>query len=415
MRKVAWLLLLFFAFTIPWEISLNLGEPLGNAARIAGILVLLAAIPALFQAGRMRRPCAFCWITLVLFLWFAGTCFWSVDIAASLVKLRAYFQEMMIVWLIWEFAHTPEDLRNLLRATVAGSWVLALLTLAAFHSSGAVSADQIRFAAYGEDPNDVARFLDLGFPLAALLVHSEPRRLLRALALGFLPVGIVAVLLTASRSGFLAALVALAGAFVILSRGQAWRMAVFALPPSLAALWLFIPGATLERLATIPEQLAGGDLNQRVNIWTTGWDAFTRAPWFGSGAGTFVTAAHTAPMDSAHNTLLSILVSGGFVALFLASLLVALAVRAAFRTHGPLRIALITSLAVWSVTTLIATVEENRTTWLLFGIALLAARLSEEDPSGLAAWFRLAPPQLSTIPRDIQERTGGGVTSHVTL
>ncbi len=31
----------------------------------------------------------------------------------------------MIVWLVWEFADTPADLRNLLRATVAGSWVLA--------------------------------------------------------------------------------------------------------------------------------------------------------------------------------------------------------------------------------------------------------------------------------------------------
>ncbi len=406
MRRIARILLLLFAFTIPWEISLNLGEPLGNAARIAGILVLLAAIPALFQVGRMRAPCAFCWITLVLFLWFASTCFWSVDTTASLVKLRAYFQVMMIVWLVWEFAETPEDLRNLLRATVAGSWVLALLTLVAFHSPGAVAAGQIRFAAYGEDPNDVARFLDFGFPLAALLMHSERRRLLRALALGFLPVGIVAVLLTASRSGFLAALVALAGSLVILSHGHARRIAVavFALPPFLAALWFFIPGATLERLATIPEQLAGGDLNQRVNIWTTGWDAFTRAPFFGSGAGTFVTAAHTAPMDSAHNTVLSILVSGGLVALFLASLLVALAVRAAFRAQGSLRLSLVTCLAVWAIATLIATVEENRTTWLLFGLVLLAARLSEEDPSGLAACFQLSPPQPLGNPQESSTR-----------
>ncbi len=400
MRKIARLLLLLFAFTIPWEISLNLGEPLGNAARIAGILVLFAAVPAVFQAGRMRKPCTFCWITLVLFLWFASACFWSVDATASLVKLRAYFQEMMIVWLVWEFADTPEDLRNLLRATVAGSWVLALLTLIAFHSPDAVASGQFRFAAYGEDPNDVARFLDLGFPLAAFLALSERRRMLRAVALGFFPVGILAVLLTASRSGFLAALVALAGSLVIMARDHARRVAVavFALPPFLAALWFLIPIATIERLATIPEQLAGGDLNQRVNIWTTGWEAFARAPWLGSGAGTFVTAARTAPMDSAHNTALSILVSGGLVALFLASLLVALAARAAFRTQGPLCIALVTCLLVWAITTLIATVEENRITWLLFGITLLAARLSQEYPSGLAACFRLAPPQPSRDP-----------------
>lgn len=400
MRRVTWLLVLFFVFTIPWEVSLNLGEPLGNAARIAGIWVLLAAVPAIFHAGRMRAPCVFGWITIALFLWFACTCFWSVDTTASLVKLRAYFQEIMVVWLIWEFGETSEDLRNLLRANVAGSWVLALLTLAAFHAPGAVAAGQIRFTAYGEDPNDVARFLDLGFPLAALLVHSERRRVLRVLAAGYFPAGMVAVLLTASRSGFIAAVVALGGSLVILSREHARQIAaaVFAAPLFFVALWLIVPGATFERLATIPEQLQGGDLNQRVNIWSTGWEAFTRAPFFGNGVGTFVSAARTAPMDSAHNTMLSILLGGGIVALSLCSLLFALAVRAAFRTPGPLRLALVTCFVVWAVTSLVASVEENRTTWLLFGITLLASRLNEENRYGIDALFRRAAPQSTKHP-----------------
>ena len=59
MRRVAWVLLLLFAFAIPWEYSLDLGEPLGNVARIAGLLTLLAAVPAVFEAGRMRTPGAF--------------------------------------------------------------------------------------------------------------------------------------------------------------------------------------------------------------------------------------------------------------------------------------------------------------------------------------------------------------------
>lgn len=399
MRRMVWLLLLLFAFTIPWAISLDLGEPLGNAARIAGILVLLAALPAIFQAGRMRTPCAFCWITLALYLWFACTCFWSIDTTASLVKLRAYFQEMMIVWLVWEFADTPADLRDLARATVAGSWVLALLTLAAFHAP-ATAAGQFRFAAYGQDPNDVARFLDLGLPLAALLVRSECRWAMRAAAFGYFPVGLVAVLLTASRGGFLGALVALAGSLAILARGRARRMAaaVLALPPFLAALWWVVPSATLARLATIPQQLEGGDLNQRINIWRTGWEAFARAPLFGSGAGTFVVAAKTAAMDSAHNTALSILVGGGLCALFLAALLAVLAARAALLSRGPLRLPLATCLLVLATTSLAATVEENRSTWLLFGTILLAARLSQEDAPGLAACFRSPEPQAQRGP-----------------
>jgi len=392
MRRVAWALLLLFAFCIPWEYSLDFGEPLGNVARIAGLLALLAAVPAVLQAKRVRNPSAFCWLTLLLYLWFCCSCFWTIDPSSTLEKIRAYFQEMMIVWLVWEFADNPADLRALLRATVAGSWVLAVLTLIASRSPEAVAAGQFRFAAYGQDPNEVAHFLDLGFPLAAVLVNCERRWPARLMAMGFLPVGLVAVLLTASRSGFLAALVALAGSAVLLAGGHARRVAagLFALPPSLLALWSIIPSATLDRLATIPEQLKSGDLNQRLNIWSAGWRAFAHAPLLGSGVGSFVSAAHMSPVDTAHNTVLSILVGGGLIGLFLATLLFALAMRYTFDSHGQLRVALITALLVWTVTSLVATVEENRTTWLLFAAIALAGRLAREDSGRLAECFQPA-------------------------
>ncbi len=398
MRKVTWILLLLFAFAIPWEYSLDLGGLLGNAARIAGLLVLLAAVPAILQVGRMRTPGAFWWLTLALFLWFCCSYFWTIDPAANLEKNRGYFQEMMIVWLAWEFVDTPTDLRALLRATVAGSWVLALLTLAAFRSPEAIAAGQIRFAAYGQDPNEVARFLDLGFPLAALLVNCERRGPPRLLALGFFPLGLVAVLLTASREGFLAAVIGIVGSVILLTQGRSRRVvaAGFALPPFLAALWFVVPTATLARLATIPEQLQSGDLNERFNIWSAGWRAFTHAPLLGSGAGSFVAAARLSPIDTAHNTALSIAVSGGLCGLSLAAVVVALAGRYAFRAHGPLRIALATSLIVWALTSLVATVEENRTTWLLLAMIAVAGRLATDDPGGLAACFSTRPVLAAT-------------------
>jgi O-antigen ligase len=415
MRKIAWFLLLAFAFSIPWENSLNLGEPIGNVARVAGLLTLFAAIPAVFQSGRIRTPGAFQWIVLALFLWFCCSCFWTVDSAATFIKLRAYFQVMMIVWLVWELADTPTDLRNLLRATVAGSWVLALLTLAAYRSPEAFVTGQIRFAATGQDPNDLARFLDLGFPLAALLFETDRRPLVRWLALAFLPVGLFAVLLTASREGFVAALIALAGSALILTRHHTRRVlaAAFALPLLIALLWLVVPAGTLDRLATIPSELQTGDLNQRINIWTAGWRAFTHAPLIGSGAGSFVTAAHLAPIDTAHNTALSLLVAGGLVGLFLATVLVALALRATLRTSGMLRIAFITALLVWAVTSLVATVEENRATWLLFAIVVLAGRLAVNDPQALSAGFPARRPLPS--PDRQSHPACGGVTYNVTL
>src|ERR1039457_5042275 len=185
MRRVTWGLLLLFAFTIPWEYSLDMGEPLGNIARIVGLLLLLAAIPAILQAKRLRTPGPLQWLVLAFYLWFCCSYFWTIEPKATLDYIRAGFQETMVVWLVWEFAENAEDLRSMLRAYVAGSWVLAVLTIANFASVEAIAAGKIRFAATGQDPNDVARFLDLGFPLAALLINSETRWPCRLLALGY--------------------------------------------------------------------------------------------------------------------------------------------------------------------------------------------------------------------------------------
>jgi O-antigen ligase len=391
MRRITWLLLLLFAFAIPWEYSLELGEPFGNIARFIGILLLFAALPALLQSGRLRLPGPMQWLALAFFLWFCCTFFWTIEPSATAINLRGLFQEFIIVWLVWEFAASAADLRALLRATVAGSWVLALLTLANFLSADAIASEQVRFVASGQDPNDVARFLSLAFPLAALLVDSERSRRWRLLAVGYLPLGLAAVLLTASRGGFLAAVVGLVGSAILFVIGHQRRMlvAALALPPLAALLWFTVPHGTFERLATITEQLHGGDLNQRLNIWTAGWHAFVRAPIFGSGAGTFVNAAGTSSIDTAHNTALSIAVTGGLCALFLATAILAIAVWAIMQTHGPLRWALALTLTVWAITSLVATVEESRSTWLLLALVALASRLAVEEPDQLANSFRL--------------------------
>ena len=395
MRRLTWALLVAFAFCVPWAYSLDIGEPYGNIARILGLMVVAAAVPAILVSGRVRTPGALQWLVLALFFWFCCTSLWSIDEHATLARLRAYLQVMMPVWLVWEFAEGEPDLRDLLRALVAGSWVLAALTIVSFVSAD--SALQIRFAAEGHDPNDAARFLDVGFPLSALLADREREWPWRVLAIGFFPMGIGGVLLTASRSGFLAAVVALMGCAILLLRRQAWTVIAGAasLPAAAAALWFLVPHGTILRIATIPEQLQRGDLNQRLNIWSAGWQAFIRAPFFGSGAGAFVSAARLAPVDTAHNSALTFAVEGGVVALILASAIVAVCLRLVLVTRGSLRIAFATAFLVWFVASLTATVEGNRTTWLLVGMLSLAGRLAAREPEVTDAWPAGRAPERS--------------------
>jgi O-Antigen ligase len=388
MQRVMIGLLMLFAFAVPWEYSLELGEPFGNVARVLGILLLLAAIPSVLMAREMRRPGLVQWLVLAFYLYFAWSYFWTVEQESTIEKMRAYFQVMMVVWIVWEVAKTPRHLRGMLRALVAGCWVLAILTWLAW-SSASMVAGQVRFAAEGQDPNDVARFLDLGFAPAAFLFATETGWLVRVLAIGYVPAGLLAVLLTASRGGFAAALAALLGSAILLVmwRPRAASMVFVGLAVTAGTLFLFVPAGSLDRLATIPEQVGSGDWNDRLNIWNAGWRAFTQAPWRGYGAGTFTIAAGLAAGDTAHNTVMAVLVSGGLAAAAIFAAILLGVMRAVYRTSGLLRLALGTTFVVWAITSMVGSVEESRATWLLFGMITFAGRLEAEQPVAMKEYF----------------------------
>jgi len=393
MRRTAWALLVLFVFAIPWEYSLDFPAPYGNIARVLGVLTVLAAVPALLQTGSIRKLSAIHCLTLALYLWFCVTFFWTAAPHETLIHLRGYAQEMMLIWLVWEFAQTEENLRLLLRAWLAGSWVLAILTIAAFVSAVESTADQARFAATGHDPNDAARFLCFGFPIAGILLDGAENRLERALWLFYFPAGFAAVLLTASRSGLLIATVALVGCGAASFRRHAKGMSLAGLSVALASVLILTmaPRGTFDRLVTTAELLRHGDLNQRVNIWSAGWEAFERAPLVGHGLGSFAIAAGVWPEDTAHNTALSIVVESGICGLTLAMGVFVLSLKAILNSRGGLRTGLLVLILVWSLSSLTGTVWESRQTWLLFGIAGALQGLGEDDTTEMAAFRTLSP------------------------
>jgi O-antigen ligase len=361
MRRLTLASLMIFAFAVPWEYSLDIGEPYGNVARILGLLLLVLTLAEFALDRNMRSPGILQWLVLSFYLYFACSYFWTVESEVTLEKMRAYFQVMMIVWIIWEVGGSPLHLRGMLRAFVAGCWVLALLTMFDFVSADQ-TVNQIRFVAAGQDPNDVARFLDIGFPIAALLFATEKHWAIRLLALAYLPAGLMAVLLTASRGGFSAALVALFGVTILLVlwKPQGASLTFLGLAITAAAVLLFVPIRSLDRLATLPQEAGTGDWNDRLNIWSAGWHAFRQAPWWGYGAGTFTSASGLASGDTAHNTLLAMLVTGGLfgTSIYLAILIAVC--RSIFKTSGILRVALATALISWGISSMVGTVEENR-------------------------------------------------------
>jgi len=236
---------------------------------------------------------------------------------------------------------------------------LAALTLANFRSVEALAGNQIRFVATGQDPNDVARFLDLAFPLAALLLHIERRWPWRLLALGYLLLGLAAVVLTASRGGFLAPFLRLAGCAFLLIRKHAKAVLAgalgwLALALSCGSQFHVRPSNGCHN--SIPAQ--GRRSHQRSNIWVAGWDAFARSPIL-NGRGLLCQRRAIEPRG--HGSQYSAVHCGGRRVVCALS---------GIRHCGPggsigarhtrsLLVALLTVLLVWIVASFVDTVEEN--------------------------------------------------------
>jgi hypothetical protein len=84
---------------------------------------------------------------------------------------------------------------------------------------------------------------------------------------------------------------------------------------------------------------------------------------------------------------MAVLVTGGLLGTAIFSSIVAAVVWSVARTEGLLRVAFGTTLAVWAITSMVGSVEENRATWLLFGLMAVAGRLSKSRPQTLTAMF----------------------------
>lgn len=252
----------------------------------------------------------------------------------------------------------------------------------------------------------MARYLDLGFPVAAMLLERERHWLAKALATLYFPAGLAAVLVTGSRGGLLAAIVSLAGCALLLMRTHRRGVAIgiVCAPILVLVLWLLTPPETLGRLATLVSAVYGGNLNQRENIWQAGWQAFAQAPLLGTGAGSFVSATGLAPINTAHNTALGLLVETGLAGFGLALLILVSSIGAAWRAESALRSGFLTMLLVWIVASSVGSASESRTTWLMVGVIALAQRVA--DPAEDSSSLRSGRPERMRLPGQTQQAAG---------
>lgn len=374
-QSIAWLLLCALVFSIPWEKSIFV-PGVGTITRLIGLLALPAGVAAALSRRSIRFPNLALLLAAVFVFWTSLTYFWSVSPRDTAARVVTFVQLLGMLWLVWDLCRTAARQTALMRAYVAGAAVASMLTLLRYAQG--LQTYYRRYAAVGFEPNDMGLTLVLALPLAMYLTLRE-RRPLRWVYSAAAVLAIAALLLTASRTAFVASIVAFGFAIWTWRESDgAQRIANVALFGLLVLGVLYLaPPASRRRLATLPSEAALGTFHDRTYIWKAGVNVVRSHPLIGVGAGAFPEAGRPwlrisglAGRYVAHNTFLSVLAEEGLIGFGVCALLLGTLMAYVWMMPSAERALWSVTLAVWALGVMMMTWEHRKPVWLFFGLIM---------------------------------------------
>lgn len=337
MNKFSFYALGLFFFSLPWQdiVALPGGSAL-SVSRLVGLVLIAAAVVATLSRGlvRLRVPALTLVLTGLFCLWVTlGSIgnLWSPT--GALVKAATFIQLAVMAVVIWQLCRTEREHHALLQAFVLGAYVVAGRLVYDYIANPFVpNAAQSfeRYVGLGGNPNGVAAIMALALPMAYFLGAFRSRGPWRWLNFLYLPLAVFGIILTASRGGFVIALV---GLLVIpLTAGylrRSGRVAVVVGAVAVAAaLAPVVPVANFTRIAETSSEVSDGNVSNRSQIWAGGFELYKTSPLIGIGTGSFNRAVEPVLGYSiaAHNAFLLVLIESGVVgfALFVLNFVIVL-------------------------------------------------------------------------------------------
>ena len=378
--RLAFVFLWLFICSFPVEKSIEL-PGLGNLSKVLGMLALGTGFLALAIDSRIRVLTPAHGVLASFVLWAGISLRWSLDPDATALKAGTLLQLLLMAWLIWEFCAEERNVTQLMQAYVFGTLYASANTLLRYQV--AQQTYYQRYAADGFDPNDFALTLALSIPMSyGLALRAKGRTAWIYWAqLGLV---CVSVLLSASRTGFLATCVAasiIPLTFAYTRRRQKIAIVVVAVAAVLC-LAAVVPATSWNRLSTIGTEVQSGTMNNRGLIWSAGWQVLGEHWFAGVGSGAYPRSIEPAlgwPVHwliVAHNTFLSILTETGMIGFLLFLAFLALLARAIWRMQGVTRMVWTVTVLTWFVGVNTLTWEIRKPTWFLFALALTQARFA---------------------------------------
>lgn len=393
MRKLAFYLLLLVIFAVPFE-TVVLLPALGTLTRAFGLMAFGVWALSLLATRKIRKPESFHYSVYVFVLWVVISFFWSADISASYSRIETFVQLLGLVLIVWDLCDSPQTIRASLQAYVLGAAATLAVLLRNFFT-GNVAEYYDRFTSLAADPNLMAISFALAVPIAWYLALDSRGRIARWINVAYVPAAAFGIALSGSRAGFIAGVVALLFILASFSRlkPSAVLGSVLTIAAGLVAIFALIPPRTLDRLGSVGNELASGDLGGRLGLWRDGVASFVERPFLGWGTGAIRSA--TTFGEVSHNIAIEIGVELGIVGLMLLSTVLIFAVRSALSHPRLERRLWMTVLVIWGVAASSLNVDHNKMTWLVLSLVVASsaagrfadgsALASQREPTGTAA------------------------------
>jgi O-antigen ligase len=414
MNSLAYAALWIFIFALPWQ-NIIVIPGVGTISRLMGMIAFALLLLAAVLSGRLRRWRPF-HLSALLFLLWAG---WGLyrgemrhvdDYEIMVHKFVTYVQLFLVLWMVWELAPTPRRQLGLLFAYVLGAYVAAVNTILVYRRAASTVR---RFAAEGFDPNDLAMTLALAMPMAWYLGLMYRRTIWRWLCRGFLPVGLMALVLTGSRGGLIAGIVGLLIVPFTMVRFSPGRIAaaVLLLGGGGVIAVANAPDVVVQRLATTQDQFQEGGMNGRLRIWSAGVEALMQRPVFGHGTGGFERAVVPilGSRRGAHNSFLGVLVEQGVLGFLLYAAMFVTVFRQVLRLSFMERRFALVLLTTLGVAMLPLTWDDAKPVWFVLGFLIAFAESMRLRAGELPTEQQVPRPPVPTVGRPAPAWTRAGL------
>ena len=380
-----------FSATLPLEtMAFSTGDGHQSISLVPGILLATVYLAQVFMLRGATFVSMVVVLAFVLALWGLLSVLWSAEPEASLSWTRKLITTIPMIWVVSSSATTRRARDWMFGGYALGACIGAVGTVVSGISGEVYRGQSSRFSWASQDPNALAVSIAVALPIVFFLLGRRPTPIYRLGLIAAVPILLLGIFTTGSRTGLIAAALALAtGVLIVWKRSRIGGVSVgIALAIAFPILMQSANSGATQRMSDIGSQLTELDFSGRGQIWGAGAGVALQDPIVGQGAGTFpyaVSAVFGQPTAS-HNIFLSLQVELGVVGVLLMLMILGFAGLSSGRISGEGLLWVGLGLT-WLCGGLTLTMTLEKLTWWLIAMAsagTLMLRMRRRQASGSA-------------------------------